>query len=196
MPKGPAKLPSKQEVALSLLQSATSVYVHLDPRPEDVLVPSWFKKQPQLVLQIGLNMAVQIPDLDVGDSAISCTLSFNRSPEFCKMPYSAIFALVGEDGRGMVWPESVPAEVAAAAEGRSPAAPVEQARRPKLRVAKEGKRRSEAATEEQQGGKPRARAGEKAKGAEQEPKSAAGSTPEVKETPKKKALPPYLRVVK
>ena len=57
-------LPPKKEVALALLERS-SVYVHLDPRQPPVVVPPWFKKQPQLVLQIGLNMPVPIPDLEV-----------------------------------------------------------------------------------------------------------------------------------
>lgn len=135
MPPESPQLPPKPEVALALLQTAASVYVHLDPRGEGVAVPNWFKKQPQLVLQVGLNMAVPIPDLDVGREAISCTLSFNRRPEFCKIPWSAIYGLVGEDGRGMIWPESVPAEVASAADGRSPVGAAAQPARPSLRLA-------------------------------------------------------------
>jgi len=42
-------------------------------------VPAYFKKQPQLVLQVGLNMAIQIPDLKVDDEGVTCTLSFNRA---------------------------------------------------------------------------------------------------------------------
>lgn len=189
----PPQLPPKQEVALALLQTASSVYVHLDPRPSDVLVPPWFKKQPQLVLQIGLNMAVQIPDLDVSDEGISCTLSFNRSPTFCKIPYSAIFGLVGEDGRGMIWPESVPAEVAASAPGRAPAAPVEKQRRAKLRVAKEGQAPAEARPAKEvtteaklsQLGDPK-----------RAPKQASQSEADEEQAKKKRELPPYLRVVK
>jgi hypothetical protein len=58
-------------------------------------------------------MAVRIPDLDVGDDAVSCTLSFNRSPFFCYMPWKAVFALVAEDGKAMIWPADIPKEVAA-----------------------------------------------------------------------------------
>ena len=104
-------LPPKKDVALALLERS-SVYVHLDPRQSDVVVPPWFKKKPQLVLQIGLNMAVPITDLRLDDSGMSCTLSFNRSPFFCVVPWASVFAMVGDDGRGMVWPEDVPAEVA------------------------------------------------------------------------------------
>lgn len=125
-------LPPKPEVALALLQTSPSVYVHLDPRAEGVVVPQSFKRQPQLVLQIGMNMVVAIPDLDVGDDELSCTLSFNRRPHFVRLPWSAIYGLIGEDGRGMIWPESVPPEVTAAAEGRAQAP---KANRPKLRLA-------------------------------------------------------------
>ena len=120
-PSGP-KLPPKKEVALALLERA-SVFVHLDPRSDEVRVPKWFKKQPQLVLQIGLNMPVPIPDLSLEDDAISCTLSFSRSPFFCFVPWSAVYALVGEDGRGMVWPDDVPKEVAAQSSPRKEAGP-------------------------------------------------------------------------
>jgi stringent starvation protein B len=111
-------LPSKIEVALSLLERS-SVYVHLDPRHQAGVVPPRFQKQPQLVLQIGLNMPVRIPDLRVDDEGISCTLSFNRVPFFCVVPWSSIFAMVGEDGRGMVWSDDVPVEVARQAEERA-----------------------------------------------------------------------------
>jgi hypothetical protein len=103
--------PAKREFAIALLQES-SVFIHLDPRRDGVIVPSWLKRQPQLVLQIGLNMAVRIPDLDIGEEAVCCTLSFNRSPFFCRLPWTAVFGLVGEDGRGRIWPEDVPIEIA------------------------------------------------------------------------------------
>ena len=121
-------LPSKKEVVLALLERST-VFIHLDPRRDLVAVPPWLRKQPRLVLQIGLNMAVPIRDLSVDDECISCTLSFNRSPYFCWIPWHAIFALVGEDQRGMVWPDDVPPELVAqaGAEGK-------RAERPHLRA--------------------------------------------------------------
>ena len=102
---------------MALLEQA-SMYIHLDPRAETVQVPAWFKKQPQLVLQVGLNMAVPIPDLHVDEQGLSCTLSFNRAPFFCMIPWPAVFALVGEKGQAMVWAEDVPAEVAAQAQAQ------------------------------------------------------------------------------
>ena len=112
-----ARLPPKKDVALALLEQA-SMYIHLDPRVGTVQVPPGFKNQPQLVLQVGLNMAVAIPDLHVDEQGLSCTLSFNRSPFFCMIPWPAVFALVGENGQAMVWAEDVPAEVAAQAQAQ------------------------------------------------------------------------------
>ena len=110
---------------MALLEQA-SMYIHLDPRADTVKVPAWFKKQPQLVLQVGLNMAVPIPDLHVDEQGLSCTLSFNRSPFYCMIPWPAVFALVGENGQAMVWAEDVPAEVAAQAQAQK--APPEKPR--------------------------------------------------------------------
>ncbi len=108
-----AGAPTKRDVMLALLEQS-SVYVHLDPRRAGVVVPPQFKRQPQLVLQVGLNLAVAIRDLDVGEEAVGCTLSFNRSPFYCVMPWTSIFGLVGaDDQRGRIWPDDVPAEIAA-----------------------------------------------------------------------------------
>lgn len=96
------------------------MFIHLDPRRPDVAVPKWFMGQPQLVLQVGLNMAIPIPDLKVDDQGITCTLSFNRAPFWCKIPWSAVYALVGEDGRGGVWAEDVPPEIQLQRQGSSP----------------------------------------------------------------------------
>jgi stringent starvation protein B len=112
------KLPPKRDVMLALLESS-SVYIHLDPRKEDVQVPSGFTRQPQLVLQVGLNMAVPIVDLDVGETGVSATLSFNRRPHFCFFPWASVFALVSEDGRSMVWPQDIPPEVLATSAPRA-----------------------------------------------------------------------------
>jgi len=99
------------------------VYVHLDPRVDGVVVPEWLSHQPQLVLQIGLDMPIPIPDLRVDDDGLYGTLSFQRSPFTCVVRWDGVFALVGEDGRGMVWPEDLPEELAAEVEreaGREP----------------------------------------------------------------------------
>lgn len=105
-------LPDKKQVMDALLEQASSVFVHLDPRRAKVVVPPQFRKQPMLVLEIGTNMRVPIPDLEFDDEGIGCTLSFGGRPYWCRMPWSAVFALVTSEQRGMVWPPDVPPEVA------------------------------------------------------------------------------------
>lgn len=80
------------------------------------MVPPWLRQQPQLVLQVGLDMAIPIPDLKVDEHGVFGTLSFSRKPFTCSVPWHGVFAVVGDDGKGMVWPESMPPEVASEVE--------------------------------------------------------------------------------
>jgi stringent starvation protein B len=211
-------LPPKKEVALALLERSNDrgIFVHLDPRQAAVVVPPWFKKQPQLVLQIGLNMPVPIPDLRLDDDGMSCTLSFNRSPFFCAVPWVAVFAMVGEDGRGMVWPDDVPVEVPLARQGQPPGptpvrvvdgsskrdhAPEKTAKALAAKGRRPRKRASIAAVPDAPSPARKAKAPVKG---EATPRPAAASKRPAPATAtrsgsagrKKRELPPYLRVVK
>lgn len=108
-------LPDKKDVARGLLLRG-SVFVHLDPRICGVEIPSYLANQPQVVLRIALDMAVPIPDLRVDSEGISGTLSFSRKPFKVRIPWDAIFALKDEQGRRMVWPDSLPTEIQAEVE--------------------------------------------------------------------------------
>ena len=128
------ELPPKKDVALFLLQRS-SVFVHLDPRSDDVIVPAGFKREPRLVLQVGHNMAVPIPDLAVSDDGWSGTLSFRRVPFRCVVPWTSVFAMVGQDGQGVVWPEDVPPELAQPGAPAQPAPGQAAATTPKIGLA-------------------------------------------------------------
>jgi stringent starvation protein B len=105
-------LPDKHELMLQWLERG-SVYIHLDPRREGVLVPQHFRSNPQLVLQIGLNFPIPIRDLEIDDRGVRCTLSFNRQPFYCIIPWSSVYALVTEEGEVTVWPSELPPEMTA-----------------------------------------------------------------------------------
>jgi len=124
MSDGP--LPYKRDVANQLLRKG-SLFIHLDPRVQDVAVPPWLRHQAQLVLQVGLDMPIPIPDLRVDEEGIYGTLSFSRTPFACNVPWNAVFALVGDEGRGMVWPESMPPEIVAEVERETQRAKLGQA---------------------------------------------------------------------
>lgn len=115
-------LPPKKEVALALLERS-NVDIYLDPRARGVVVPPQFRKEPRLILKIGLNMPVPIPDLRLDEESMSCTLSFSRSPFYCVVPWTSVFAMVGDDGRGMVWPDDVPQELSVRAAEEQPSSP-------------------------------------------------------------------------
>jgi stringent starvation protein B len=206
----PPRLPAKKDVALALLEQST-MFVHLDPRGATVKVPVGFKKQPQLVLQVGLNMPVPIPDLEVNDEGIACTLSFSRTPHYCWIPWASVFALVGHNNRGMVWPEDVPKEVAAQAAQQQkkeetpklravPAEAVEDA----AHAAKTKKKRARKTAKKAEATKAPKRAAEKpreparARAAAKAPAQAAGDAPSSTgtEPKRRRELPPYLRVIK
>lgn len=200
-------LPPKKEVALALLERST-VRVYLDPRHASVAVPLWLKKQPQLLLEIGLNMPVPIRDLRVGDDGMSCTLSFNRSPFFCVLPWASVFAMVDTDGRGMVWPDDVPPEVPLqgqarpAEQGDGKPAPKPPASEPKIAAAKAKRPRKRLPLSAVADGEPipssKPGVPERAAAPPSHPAipPAPASRPGVGQIRRKRELPPYLRVVK
>jgi hypothetical protein len=167
--------PPKKDIARHLLLRG-SVFVYLDPRAPAVRVPEWLASQPQLVLQIGLDLPVPIPDLRVVDAGIFGTLSFNRAPFTCAVPWDAVFALVGDDGMGMVWSDAMPEEIAAE---------VEQA-----------EKKARSASKQARGGGPRLRAieGGASEPAPAEPPSAEPTAAEHDEAAPKR--PPHLRLIK
>ncbi len=106
----PSGLPLKKDVLDELLARG-SARIFLDPRRPGVVVPKSFTNQAELVLRVGYSLKPAIVDLQVDDEGVSCTLSFNRTPCWCKLPWAAVFAVVSDVGsRGVVWPDDVPME--------------------------------------------------------------------------------------
>ena len=184
-------LPPKKDVAMALLKG-TSVFVHLDPRVDGVVVPKWFKKQPQLVLQIGWNMPVPIPDLALDEDGIICTLSFSGSPFFCAMPWNAIYALFSEEGGGMIWPEDVPSELStkAAKQGPRLVGGKQKKKKPKLVAVSSTDSREEPKDDAPPKPKPKLTA------VESPPRAEAADPDADASDDKSSKLPPYLRVIK
>jgi len=107
------KPPPKRDVMLALLQHAESVFVNFDPRRDGVVVPAHLKRQPRVVLQYGLNMRIPIPDLDIGEDGIGATLSFEGRPTWTFVPWTAVFAIISQDQKGMLWESDLPREIEA-----------------------------------------------------------------------------------
>ncbi len=88
------------------------VMVHLDPRPDEVIVPGWLKSEP--VLRLNLAYGFRLPALDIGAEGVYAVLSFNKQNFGCNIPWSAVFAMTAPDRahEGRIWPESLPPELA------------------------------------------------------------------------------------
>lgn len=105
------KLRTKFGAVNELLRTHYSVYVHLDSRKLGVIVPPNLRKT-HLCLQIGLNMQpTPVRDLKIDDKGFNATLTFDRKPFTVYVPWSAVFAVVGDSGVGNVWQDDVPPEV-------------------------------------------------------------------------------------
>lgn len=83
----------KPKMVQYLLDAYGLISVHLDARGDDVIVPSYLKTTPHLMLDIGYNLPVPIRDLVIDEKGICATLSFSRQQFFCVIPWSSIFAI-------------------------------------------------------------------------------------------------------
>jgi stringent starvation protein B len=95
-------IPTKKQFALAAIIK-NSIFIHIDPRKHGVRVPEYLLLKENLILQIGYNMPVPIPDLKITDFGIYATLSFKGMPYECYVPWSAVSAIVSETGTGMQW---------------------------------------------------------------------------------------------
>jgi len=81
------------------------------------VVPVHLKGEGHLVLQYGRNLPIPIPDLQVDESGVSATLSFARAPHQTVVPWSAVYVIASEDGRGVLYNEDIPRDVSVIAAG-------------------------------------------------------------------------------
>ena len=97
----------KRIVIEKLLADEDYFLIVIDPRHADVCLPDHLMETERPVgLNIGMRMAVDIPDLKLGDESISGTLSFNRTPFHCTFPWGSIMQVsVGEEHLVWVVPE-------------------------------------------------------------------------------------------
>ena len=103
--------PDKRVVFTKLLDGGP-VLIHVDPRPEGVDLPPTHREAPRLILRFGYQLTPPILDIRIDETGVGGTLVFSKQPYRCFIPWSAVFAVVGEDGRGLIWTSEVPAEVA------------------------------------------------------------------------------------
>ena len=102
--------PSKQQAFLALLREGWTS-LHLDARRPGVVVPQQLRGEPHLVLQYGHDLPIPIPDLEVDEYGVRATLSFSRAAHRTVVPWSAVYVVACDDGRGVLYSEDVPPDV-------------------------------------------------------------------------------------
>jgi hypothetical protein len=102
--------PSKHEVFQALLREGWTS-LHLDARRAGVIVPPHLRAEPHLVLQYGHDLPIPIPDLEVDEDGVRATLSFSKNPQRTVIPWSAVYVVTCDDGRGVLYHEDVPEDV-------------------------------------------------------------------------------------
>jgi len=102
--------PSKQDAFLALLREGWTS-LHLDARRPGVIVPAHLRGEAHLVLQYGHDLPISIPDLEIDDYGVRATLSFSRTPNLTVVPWSAVYVVACDDGRGVLYQEDVPEDV-------------------------------------------------------------------------------------
>ena len=106
----PDERPTKRD-AFNAFFGEGWVSIHLDARRDGVKVPDEHTSNRHLVLQYGQNMPIPIPDLRVDDQGITATLSFSRTPHRTFVPWTAVYIVACNDGRGILYYEDVPEDV-------------------------------------------------------------------------------------
>jgi stringent starvation protein B len=108
---GSSDRPSKHQAFLALLQEGWTS-LHLDARRDGVVVPPHLKGEAHLVLQYGNDLPIPITDLTVDEEGVRATLSFSRTPQQTIVPWSAVYVIATDDGRGVLYNEDIPSDVA------------------------------------------------------------------------------------
>lgn len=86
------------------------VMVTLDSRRAGVHVPSKFAGEQQLNLDFSERFG--LADFVYDERGVRASLSFNRQPFFCDVPWAAVYALYSHvDSERLTWPRSLPTEI-------------------------------------------------------------------------------------
>jgi len=130
-----AALDAAEKIAVvdALLERGVTL-VQLDGRAPGVRVPPAHAANPRLILRIGRGLSPPITDLEVGLAALSCTLTFDRLPHHCVVPWAAVYAAASAEGVSVSWTASAPEDLAPPEPEAQPAPEIPASRRGNLRL--------------------------------------------------------------
>jgi hypothetical protein len=115
----------KRQIVSQLLGEEDHILIVINPGVDGVKLPAELLAGGEPVaLHIGYRMVIPIPDLQLDDAGVAGTLSFNRTPFPCVLPWASLVQVSVRDEH-LVWLQP------ASAPGAEPGPPED---RPKLRL--------------------------------------------------------------
>jgi hypothetical protein len=125
----------KRLVLERLLAEHDFLLVVVNPRGAGVCLPAdLLEKGAPVGLNIGFRMAVPIPDLALTDLGLSGTLSFQRTPFACRIPWAAIVQFSVDDDHILFLEAPRQTTADAAHEHRAPDSSADRGGKPRLRL--------------------------------------------------------------
>lgn len=107
----------KHEITINLLATGNILTIFINMGIPGIEAPSEMFSNYQfpkhMPINIGLNMPVGIPDLQVDEWGICGTLSFNRKPFYCRFPWQSVYTVldtVRQEGALFIDPPSIPVQ--------------------------------------------------------------------------------------
>jgi len=101
--------PNKKEMLLELLENGLTM-LHFNTNHPDLDVPDYLKEDHTLALN--LSYKFMLSDLDIQEGFIGVTLSFQRVPYFCHLPFDALWGLSQPPGQNLrLFPDCMPVEI-------------------------------------------------------------------------------------
>lgn len=101
---------SEKHAVFSRFAEQGKVMVTLDARRPGVSVPPSLASEPQLNLDFSHRFGVA--DFAYDARGVRASLSFNRQPYFCEVPWSAVYSLLSHaDNERLTWARSLPPEI-------------------------------------------------------------------------------------
>lgn len=101
---------SEKHAVFSRFVEKGKVMVTLDTRRPGVTVPPRFSEEPQLNLDFSQRFG--LADFAYDARGVRASLSFQRQPFFCEVPWSAVYSLYTHvDNERLTWARSLPTEI-------------------------------------------------------------------------------------
>lgn len=130
------KYPDRAYVLNYMLDRADTILIHVDCDAEGVEVPEYLRQQPTMTpFRLGYALRPAIPDLEITDEFVACSLTFSGVWHHCIFPWGAIGGVTYTDAHaGTIWMQPPLPRRAASSDAAVPERVEPERVRPHLRL--------------------------------------------------------------